>query len=222
MNILMAAVFLALKRQRFIFKGDKMTTITLTRALAELKLYDKKIQKKIDNACFINFKVGEKLEDPNCQPESDYQSITDLIKYRDKLKSAIMKANATTLVSINGEQLTIAEAIEKKNSIRYLRSLLHKMRRDREHTRETIRVINEEVQARLDRLLEANFGSNGKIREEDIKKVSEPFLEANEAKEIDPIEIDKKIEELENYIDSFESEVDLALSEINAKTEITI
>lgn len=44
-----------------------------------------------------------------------YDKATDLIKRRNAIKRAVVLSNATTKVSINGIEYTVAEAIEMKN-----------------------------------------------------------------------------------------------------------
>ena len=74
----------------------------------------------------------------------------------------------------------------------------------------------------MDALIETNFGKEGKIDNEAYKAIAEPFLKQNKWSALDPINIQDTAEKLAEKIDSFELEVDFALSESNAKTELTI
>jgi hypothetical protein len=74
----------------------------------------------------------------------------------------------------------------------------------------------------LQRLLEVNFGKDSKAKSEEIDAIPKPYLENNAPRFIDPLDVKKKIEELANEISKFEAEVDVVLSEANAKTEIEI
>jgi len=199
-----------------------MEKITVTRGLVQLKLQDKKIRKKIRGACFATIEVGGKVKEESCDPEADYQSIRDLINRRDKIKAAIMKSNSETIVEVAGEKMTVADAIERKNSIQYYKQLLDQMRAQYASINDEIERINEDVRYRLDKMLEANFGKDGKIREEDLKKIEGPFLEANQAKIMDPLKLEEQIKQLGDWIDEFESEVDLVLSESNTRTLIEV
>ena len=109
-----------------------MRKISITEALNELKLYDSKIMKAITNAKLVGAakksadKVGVvKKEDFEERAKASYQSVTDLIANRNTLKSAIVKSNAVTEVTINGKTMTVAEAIERKNSIDYDENTKH-------------------------------------------------------------------------------------------------
>jgi tetrahydromethanopterin S-methyltransferase subunit B len=65
-------------------------------------------------------------------------------------------------------------------------------------------------------------GKSGKMRDEDYKSLEEVFWASNKAVLVDEINISEKIDELDEFIDEFMSEVDLVLSEINGRTDITI
>jgi len=200
-----------------------MEKITITRALSQLKLLDKRITKAIKNSSFGNYTVGGKPNDSDFTPKEDFQKITDLIDYRAKIKSGIMKKNSTTKVKIGDKTMTVVDAIEMKDSIKYTKELLRKIGTDINTATENCDNINYDVQRRLDSLLEANFGKDTKSSSRDYSAVSDPFLERNEAKLSPEVDNFRKIyEELENEIDVFESEVDLVLSESNSTTFIQI
>lgn len=105
--------------------------ISITEALTELKLYDQKINKVLCSADFIGCKKKSsdrvnsfKLENFEANAKASYQSVSDLIENRARLKSAIVQSNAATMVEIAGKKYTVAEAIERKNSIEYDKMLL--------------------------------------------------------------------------------------------------
>jgi molybdopterin synthase catalytic subunit len=64
--------------------------------------------------------------------KADYQSINDLITRRNRLKSAIILSNATTKVKIGDTVLTVAEVIERKQSLKYYKTLFDKLKTNRE------------------------------------------------------------------------------------------
>src|SRR5690625_647698 len=127
--------------------------MTITKALSELKLLDKRINRKIEDAVFISFKKGELGKLPNGldekefgkNVEADYNSIADLIKRRNKIKASIVKSNAETVVNISGKDYTVAEAIERKNSIEYEIALLKKLKHDYSEVFRYVHEENEEI-----------------------------------------------------------------------------
>ena len=134
-----------------------MRKISITEALNELKLYDSKIMKAITNAKLVGAakkssdKVGVvKKDDFEERAKASYQSVTDLIANRNTLKSAIVKSNAVTEVTINGKTMTVAEAIERKNSIEYDEQLLNAMKTQYVAATSSVDKENKKVDTKVD------------------------------------------------------------------------
>ena len=212
--------------------------ITLTEALAELKLLDKKINKKLrellnhDKIFVVDYKLGNekvlrmsrKTEDEfKRDAQSELDSIKALINNRKKLKAKIAETNAITKVTIAGKEYTIVEAIERKNSIEQEKALLNKLVAQYDFIKSRVDEINERAEEEVDRLLEAKLSNESKnTPAEEIKKLKDILLSDKKAEFVDPLNIQKYIEDLSNEIEEFERNVDVALSIVNAKTEIEI
>lgn len=199
-----------------------METISITKALAELKLLDKRIDKQINQSIFLGFEINGVQNYKGFQPKENLQSVEDLIKRRESIKSAIMTSNSKTEVNINGIKMTVVQAIEQKETIKYKQKLLQKLISDRNSVRANMQNVNENAQYRLDNLLQASFSKDAKVKGEEIEAIAKPFLERNAATETDIISIDSAISKLESEIDGFISEVDYVLSESNSLTKIEI
>ncbi len=130
-------------------------------------------------------------------------------------------ANANTKLTVGKKELTISEAINYKTIVSAKKEFLEVLKARNTHAIGGLNKSNEGVNANLQLILEKTFGAN-KPEKETMENVSNPFLEQNEFKLFDPIKVNDKITELENEIATFESEVDSALSEINAVTKIEI
>lgn len=208
-----------------------MRKISITEALNELKLYDSKINKAIANAKLASAakKSSDKVgvvtkEDFEERAKASYHSVTDLIANRNALKSAIVKSNAVTEVTINSKTMTVAEAIERKNSIDYDVTLLNEMKKQYVTATDTVNKENKKVDNKVDELLSTLIGkdSDKKISKEDQEAIEKPYREKNEYEFVDPIGIYDKMLELESDIDGFNSEVDTKLVLSNATTFIEI
>ena len=208
-----------------------MRKISITEALNELKLYDSKITKAIYNARLVGAakKSSDKVgvvtkEDFVERAKASYQSVTDLIANRNALKSAIVKSNAVTEVTINGKTMTVAEAIERKNSIDYDETLLSEMKRQYASATDTVAKENKKVDNKVDELLATLIGKDSAkdISKESQEAVEKPYRAKNEYEFVDPIGLLDKIEALESDIDGFKSEVDTRLSVANSITMIEI
>lgn len=205
-------------------------SMTITRALAELKLLDSRIYGAISDADFGGVLVGKKIssgkhnsiEEVEKVAKASYQSIKDLIKRRNKIKSAIVNSNATTEVEVAGVKMTVAEAIERKSSIGYEKYLLSELKSQYSQLVSHADKINKDVEKRLDEHLKSLFGKDAKISAPEVESVVETFKLNNEAKIVDPINLKDKINELEKEIEEFLFNVDFVLSESNTINRITI
>ena len=204
-----------------------MRSMTITEALAELKLLDARIAKATHNTtwcvCEANIKATtEYCEKLNVDIRSAWQSVNALIEERAKIKSAIVKSNAVTEITIGGRTMTVAEAIERKSSIAYEAALVEKMKEDFSKANTSVDGLNARVQTRLDNLLQnLSFVSNEGIAEAQ-KAVAENFMAQNGYKVIDPLYINDKVSEMTARIDDFTKNVDVALSVSNAITFIEV
>ena len=199
------------------------STLTITRALAELKTLEKRISKLTNSTTFVSFRVtGRRWEDHVDETKSNYQSLSDLIARYNRIKNAVIHSNATTKVTISGTKYTVAEAISRKNTINYEQQLLETMRQQRTDTRNQISWYEKEVQTKLDSLLEKSFSRDKKTSDTEIKTITEAFLNANSAEEVDPLGIDDEIKRMEASIDDFLKEVDFVLSEANAMNTVEV
>ena len=206
--------------------------MTITRALAELKLLDARINSTINQTQFIGGKKKsatkvtptQTVEEFNAYAESSYASAVQLIDNRKAIKSAIVNSNAITKVKVGEVEMTVADAIERKDSIKYEQALLNQMINHFNQATAQVNRENDKVQVNLDNLLLASFGkeSKGKTDVNEIEAISKPFLQQNEYEIVDPLKLKTKIDKLQFDIQGFMSDVDIALSTINATTTITV
>ena len=209
-----------------------MSQISITRALAELKLLDSRITNAINSSVFV---VATKKSSKSVNGvvtkdqfvetvKSDYQSIVTLIERRKRIKSAIVASNAVTLVKIGEKDITVADAIERKNNIQYDKHLLERMGTSYSCAISVYQRENEKVQVNVDQLLLTTFGKEGrqKVTGDEIEVISKPYKEQNEFEVINPINILEKVNVLKAEIENFEMEVDFVLSTSNAITLVTV
>lgn len=203
--------------------------MSITRALAELKLLDKRIHTVMNSAKFVDFSIGEKAvngyasnKEYEDKVKSAYQSVKDLIKRRNDIKSAIVLSNARTKVKIADKEYTVAEAIERKTAIQYEEQLMQKMKNEYIKVTTNISRKNEEVKEELNRKLDALYGREAKTKVDENNELVKSYRNDHEAKMIDPLHIRSEYEKLEQEIDEFLSEVDFVLSTSNTLTEIEV
>jgi len=198
-----------------------MSKISITRALVELKTLDSRIQKKIDASTFVCYK-GQFHQPVESVKESvsNFQSIYDLIERRKKIKSAIVTSNALTQVIICETEMTVAEAIETKSSIKHKKNLLAVLKAQYGSTINSIECINSKVRKDLEN--KSNRDGEKEKQQMSLEEFSKTYVSLHGVELFDPLHISQKIEGLDKYIVQFEQEVDYILSEKNATTFITI
>ena len=208
-----------------------MAKITILRALNEVSTLNKKIEKSLNqNGSFLSYSIGEKpptgfntIAEVETDIKGRFQSISDLITRRSNLKSAIVASNAITMVTINGQTMTIAAAIEFKTSVQYRKSLLSTLINNSSSINRKVEQHNERIEQQALQLAEQVLGNKAaKEGKEEITAITEPYKKDRLAALIDPIDIKKVIDELEDEINGFENEVDNILTESNATTEIEV
>lgn len=202
--------------------------MSLTRVLNEIKLLDKKIHQASVKP-FLMYSVGgkpntgfETVKDMENMAEANYKSVTDLISRRNKLKGLLTEANATTKVTIAGDEMTIAQAIDRKSSISLEVNLLNQMNAQLANNVSIVDNGNAQVQQNVDRLLEASFGRDKKITEAESDAITKPYETKHKFALVDKINIRDKIDKLSEKITEFQNEVDFTLSEVNARTVIEV
>lgn len=200
-----------------------MSEITVTRALAELKTLHKRIQKLTTDTTFISTRIlGRAWRDHADESKSNFQALTDLIRRYEAIKFAIIQSNAKVQVHIAGVTYTVAEAIAKKESLQHQRQLLEQLRKQRNTVTQQVEYHTQDVQRKLDNLLERNFSKDRKVDESDIKTITDAFLKNNKIDTVDPLGLDGVITTLDEEIQEFSKEVDFTLSESNAMTKIVV
>lgn len=212
-------------------KFKVMEQMTIHRALAELKLIDARIEKAIQQVEPTGVMQKDKLVNGFFQKadfEKDvlakYQSVTDLIERKNKIKSAIVTANGKTMVKVAGKEMTISDAITYKTVINVKQMLVDSLKNKHSKVKAKFITENEKVYSVALENAKIMIGKQGDERvkptDEDVKAIVEPFVKRNEFHLIDPLKVDELTVKLQEELDNFTAEVDAVLSEINAVTFI--
>lgn len=207
-------------------------TMTIHKALSDLKTLDKRINDVISKTVFCvankhsNEKInGVKINDYVKMMLSNYDKLVDFTDRRDALKNAVSLSNAVTKVEIAGKEYSIAEAINMKNhGVELKAKMLKAMEKDYQKAINAIAAYNgDNLEERADQYVIGIYGSkDGKTNSDDIAKIRKDFITSQSYELVDPIDIVDAINTLKSDIDAFSSEVDAAISVSNAITTITI
>ena len=207
-----------------------MKNISITRALSELKLLDQRIE-QATRKNFIGITTGkfpvrgyDTQKDFDTETKGNLQRVESLIKERQSIKSAIVLSNAKTNVVIGGNTMTVAEAIEQKQSIVYRKNLLNQLSHQVNTADRTIKDHNRNQESKLQSLLETMYGkaTDRKDKNDNIEATTKSFWETQGANAADPCKLNEVVEKLSDEINAFESEVDFTLVESNTVTKIEV
>ena len=199
--------------------------MSITQALAELKLLRKRLDSGLYSVQWTQ--VSTKTSPVNVDKfttaaKASLQSYTDLYKRFVGLKTAIVRANATTQVKVGSWEGSIADAIEYKRSIEFKKSLLDSMKEQLTQVRVQYDQEQSRLNDRLERLLTSELGKDVRTNPETITALTNTFRENNRVELVDPLDLATQIKQLEDEIDSFETNIDWVLSEANGRTMISL
>lgn len=209
-----------------------MAVITVTDALAELTLLQKRINTAtaaLQNGALVAVvEVGkvptgfQTREEYEVNARSVLQRVNALIERRRTIKRAIVLINASTRVTVAGQEMTVAEAIEMKNFIAYYEEVLKTMQSAYEQTRYHFEKTQAKVKERMDKLALEVLGKNEAVNSEQYQALTDSFMAREGVELLDPINLAREIERRQEFIEDFKSSVDRVLSVSNARTNIEI
>lgn len=206
--------------------------MSVHKALAELKLLDARIEKAMKNGAYVvvvrncDTKVsGVDIDKYLAQIEDNYKSINDLIRRRNAIKAAVILSNAETKTTVADQEFTVAEAIDMKlHGIEFKKKLLQELKQAYSKAQSTADANNgRDLDTRAESFLKSIYSTTDiKGASEEVQSSREDFIKKQTMVLKDPLDIQKKIKELEDEINAFSAEVDAALSVSNAVTEVVV
>lgn len=191
--------------------------MSVTAALQELKMMRKRVDEKRVSVTFV---TTSESRDQATSAVSTLQSIRDLMARIRRLDGRIKQSNAVTKVCVGDDTYTVAEALALKEQMILYTSLRDELRSQYRKATDEINFYNQQAQSRLDNLLRSHFGKDSKTSPADHDALTAHFQKNNSIKLVDPINAERVIQEMTDFIDTFTQNVDVALAESNALTRI--
>lgn len=212
--------------------------MTLHRALAQRKTTKARITKEISTGTFIETTVGTSgkvkgtsVADVERNIRGSYDRILALIANLYELSTAISRANngiandTTNLhtVDFDGKPATLSSILAAQEALRYRKQLVEKLKSQLGDAQYQVTNSEMEVAERCDQFLAAmGGGDKKKLSAEEIDTYSKNFHANNDRKLVDPLGLEKLIEELGEKNEALDVECDSKISEINALTQINV
>lgn len=203
--------------------------ISINRALKELKTLDSRIQSAISNGMFvlsaknsaskINGLTREELKNSF---KGNLDKVNDLVSYKNAIKAAIVASNAETEVQVAGVTYKVATAIYMKEAAKTEQYFINKLKQDYARVLREIEAENAKLEKAFETYVTQMYGGKDKAPVDEIEKARKMYYDTNGVEMIDSIGIKAEIERREEALVAFLDEVDGALTDSNALTQLTI
>ncbi len=213
----------------------------VTQALDERDLLVKKINDKITKASFVDTikpnedkvyvkRVGraEYAKDA----EAAYQQVTDLIDRFQKIDAAIVDSNARTVLKTSYGTFTVAGAISLRSRLRGMDSydgdadfegrLRDKLSNEYSERVRFCDMKNSQLQSTAENMRLSILGRDTKTKDDKPLGVVDAYVKENTTELVDPLDVKKKLELLEEKRNTLLTELDTQIKVSNATTFIEI
>ena len=213
----------------------------VTQALDERDLLVKKIADKIAKASFVDtMKPNEEKvyakriskEDYAKEAESSYQQILDLIDRFQKIDAAIVASNAQTEITTSYGTFTVAGAISLRSRLRGLGAyeddadfegnLQSKMQAEYNERVRFCDNKNSQLQLTAENMRLSILGKDSKTKDDKPLHVVEAYVKENTTELVDPLDVKKKLEALQEKRNTLLTELDTQIKVSNATTFIEV
>lgn len=213
----------------------------VTQALDERDLLVKKIRDKIENASFTDIKKRNesKVIDSRTTEEhfkqksaSAYQQIMDLIDRFQKMDAAIVASNAATMIHTSFGDYTVAGAISLRSRMRgsgsyeyeadFELNLYTRMKNELDRRLLSIDNKNKQLEATAESMRLSILGKDFKTKDDKPLEVVNTYVYENTTELVDPLDVQKKIDEMQEKRAKLLSELDTQIKVSNATTFIEI
>lgn len=210
-----------------------MTTMNITRALAEIKRLDDRITRAL-SAQFVGVTIGQntkmKMAEGNktpAQAQAEIQSAADSLQamfaQRASIKAKVVASNAVTTVQLGNEVLTVAEAIERKKSIEFKRKYVATLQAQLNRANTVVKTHNDKLETVIETNLATIYGNDkGKVEAGMYEAIAKPQRETKEAALLDPLKVVDLVAKLQEEVSLIDTELDYLLSTSNAMTVIEV
>lgn len=206
-------------------------TYTITRALTRVKTLSSRLEELGDTGGRnIGNYIGTVLEQRSDSDgtkkyvetaNSNFDSFNDLFNELVKVKNAIKASNAVTTITINGETMTISEAITLKEVIHVKRNFYRELLNRYEDCEKSVERAEAEIEDKARKQVE-KLNLDSKENYETILDATRASVTKDSRIVVVGLNNIEKVREEFAKLDNFFEEIDYKLSESNAVTVITL
>lgn len=204
--------------------------ITITEALVKLKMFDKRIADAVHRLDVGHVLNKTRQAPPNAKTDEEFvknfdsglQSVQALIANRNAIKGAIVSSNAVTKVKIGGVEMTVADAIERKTSVKNDKLLLQKLEATHASLNQQYTAALAKLEQDADVFIKNTYGNAEKANAEEVAKARQNYMAIQQLRLVASDKIPDVVKTMRESIENFESNVDVALSVSNSTTLINV
>jgi len=211
----------------------------VTQALDERDLLVKKIGDKIQKIQLVDTKKRNEektvaahvtTEEYEKAASAAYQQIMDLIDRYQRIDAAIVASNAATTIKTSYGDYTVAGAIALRNRLRetgiydakanFEGLLINQMERQYQTAVQAAEFKNRGLESQAETMRLSILGKDSKVKDTKPLEVVDAYIRENTTEVIDPLESQKKMQELKDKVDTLLTELDTQIKVSNATTTI--
>ncbi|MCD8053399.1 MAG: hypothetical protein LUF00_05050, partial [Lachnospiraceae bacterium] len=163
---------------------------------------------------------------------ASWQQIQDLINRFQKIDAALVASNAVTRITTSYGSFTVAGAISLRGRMRgtgsykqeadFEERLRLKMKMEYEARIQQSELKNRQLQATAENMRMSILGKDSKGKEEKPLEVVEAYVKENTTELVDPLDVQRKMEELQEKRRALLTELDTQIKVSNATTFVEI
>ena len=211
----------------------------VTQALDERDLLVKKIVDKIGRLSVVDTKKRNEektmtarvsVEEFGSAAQAAYQQIMDLIDRYQRLDAAIVASNAVTKVTTSYGEFTVAGAIALRSRLRgqgtyenegdFENQIIHMLEKQYNAAISIAERRNKDIESQAENMRLSILGKDSKVRDDKPLEVVDAYIRENTTEIIDPLESQKKAQELMEKRNALLTELDTQIKVSNATTMI--
>ena len=211
----------------------------VTQALDERDLLVKKIGDKISKIRVVDTKKRNEAktmtgntttEEFGNTARAAYQQIIDLIDRYQRLDRAIVASNAATMLQTGHGQISVAGAIALRNRLKgdgiygtkgnFENLLTDEMEGQYRAGVQAAEIKNRAVESQAETMRLSILGKDSKSKDEKPLEVVDAYIRENTTEVIDPLDVQKVVQDLREELDLLMSELDTQIKVSNATTTI--
>ena len=215
--------------------ANEIIEMEISRALTTLKSWDAQIAAYYGQPGLMFFGIvagtakksmiaGYDTEALGKKIQAGVNGIEELIRKRFLLKAAIVKSNHETKVTVNGTEMSVAEAVVFKGLLPQKKALLQSLRTAFTAAQRALNDAQEKEAKRINDLITASLTTD---MTDETRRVKASDIRAEQVADVgpelfDPAGVREKIDKLDEEIKFVETELDFVLSNSNVLTKVSV